>query len=113
MNRYDEEGRLLRDYAASYLPDYRNAPSQTLIFLHRYNDGVHAFRSFDASDDLLYERCEGEFQGEKVYFGLDIDEIEEAAGQLYQSNSGIMAQPVYRHCFGDMPASAAEALPPR
>lgn len=113
VNRYDEQGRLLRDYSSSYLPDYRNAPSQTLIFLHGYNDGVHAFRSFDASDDLLYERCEGVFRGEKVFFGMDIDEIEEAAGELYQNNSGIMADPVYTHCFGGLPETARGVLPPR
>jgi hypothetical protein len=111
--RYDAQGRLARDYSSSYLPDYRNAPTQTLVFLHYYHDSLHAFRSFDASDDLLYERCEGEFNGERVLIGMDIDEIEEAAGELYQHNSGIMAEPVYAHCFGGLPDSARTALPPR
>lgn len=111
--RHDDLGRVVRDYSSSYLPDYRNAPTQTLVFVHRYNNGLHAFRSFDASDDLLYEQCEGEIGGEKIFISLDIDEIEEAAGELYQHDSGIMKQPAYRRCFGGMPASAAGALPPR
>lgn len=113
VNRYDDQGRLARDYSATYLPDYRNAPTQTLIFIHRYPEGVHAFRSFDASDELLYERCEGEFNGEKVFFGLDIDEIEAAMRQRYTDGSGILTEPVYLHCFGDMPDSAKSLLPPR
>lgn len=111
--RYDEAGRLIRDYSSTYLPDYRNAPTQTLIFIHRYRDELHAFRSFDASDDLLYERCEGRFQGGPVFISLDIDEIEDAQGERYRNNSGILTEPVYAHCFGDMPDSAAHLLPPR
>lgn len=111
--RYDEQGRVTVDYSATYLPDYRNAPTQTLIFLHRYKEGVHAFRSFDASDYLLYERCEGRFEGEDVFIGLDIDEIEEAMAERYQDNSGLMTEPVYLYCFEDMPDSAGSVMPPQ
>jgi hypothetical protein len=110
--RYDDQGRVLRDYSSTYLPDYRNAPTQTLVFLHRYPPGMHAMRSFDASDDLLYERCEGLFNGEPAFISLDIDEIEEAMGERYQYNRGIMTEPVYQHCFDSMPDSARHALPP-
>lgn len=113
VNRYDAQGRLLREYSSSYLPDYRNAPTQTLVFIHRYKEGVHAFRSFDATGDLLYERCEGRFKGEGVFISLDIDEIEEAMGERYQDNAGIMTEPAYVYCFGDMPDSASGVLPPR
>lgn len=111
--RYDDQGRLSRDYASAYLPDYRNAPTQTLIFIHRYNEGLKAFRSFDASNDLLSERCEGEFEGEDVFISLDIDEIEEAMAQRYQHNTGILTEPVYQRCFEDMPESVEAYLPPR
>ena len=36
---YDDQGRVDRDYLAAYLPHFRNAPIQTLINLHHYNDG--------------------------------------------------------------------------
>lgn len=111
--RHDEEGRVLRDYSSTYLPDYRNAPSQTLIFVHRYNDDLHAFRSFDASGDLLYERCEGEFDGQDVFISLDIDEMEQAMTERYQNNSGPMTEPDYLSCFSDMPDTAKGVLPPR
>ncbi len=55
----DEQGRVIRDYAAAFLPHYRNAPVQTLITLHRYNGDLHAFRSFDASGYRIVERCDG------------------------------------------------------
>lgn len=111
--RYDAQGRVSRDYSATYLPDYRNAPTQTLVFLHRYPAGVHAFRSFDASDEVLLERCQGEIDGKAVYISLDIDEIDAARGQLYSDHSGIMATPEYAHCFTGLPESAAAVLPPR
>lgn len=112
VNRYDDQGRVAVDYSATYLPDYRNAPTQTLIFIHRYPEGVHAFRSFDASDDLLYERCEGEIDGEAVFISLDIDEIEAAMAQRYQQGTGILTDPDYLYCFGDMPDSAESVRPP-
>lgn len=111
--RYDEQGRLWRDYSSTYLPDYRNAPSQTLVFLHRYPAGVYAMRSFDASNDLLYERCEGEFEGEPVLISLDIDEIEAAMAERYQYHSGPLTEPAYLHCFGNMPDTARGVLPPQ
>jgi len=111
--RYDDQGRLSWDYSSAYLPDYRNAPVQTLIFIHRYNDGLAAYRSFDASDELLSERCKGEYEGEDVFFSLDIDEIEEAMGQRYQHNTGILTEPVYLRCFEGMPETAEAFLPPK
>ena len=53
---YDDKGRITRDYAAAYLPSYRNAPTQTLVSLHNYNGKLHAFRSFDASGYLVVQK---------------------------------------------------------
>lgn len=111
--RYDDEGRLSRDYSSTYLPDYRNAPVQTLIFIHRYNDDLAAFRAFDASNELLSERCKGRDGDEEVFINLDIDEIEAAMAQRYQHNAGILTEPVYLRCFEDMPETAEAFLPPR
>ena len=111
--RHDEQGRVLRDYSATFLPEYRNAPVQTLVFLHQYPQGVHAFRSFDASNELLYERCEGSFEAKPVSISLDIDELEAAQGERYRDQRGILTEPAYRHCFGGLPDTAAAALPPR
>lgn len=111
--RHDDQGRVRRDYSATYLPDYRNAPTQTLVFLHHYPAGVHAFRSFDASNEVLLERCQGEIGGEPVFISLDIDEIEEARGERHSEQSGIMTTDAYRHCFSGLPETAAAALPPR
>ncbi len=36
---YNSKGKVIRDYSAAYLPVYRNAPTQTLISLHHYNQG--------------------------------------------------------------------------
>lgn len=111
--RHDDQGRVRRDYSSTYLPDYRNAPTQTLVFLHHYPEGVHAFRSFDASNEVLLERCQGRFDGREVFISLDIDEIDQARGERYQNQSGIMTTPAYAHCFGDLPETAEAALPPR
>ncbi len=110
---YDDRGRVIRDYAVAYLPRYRNAPSQTLIFLHAYHGGLHAFRSFDASGELLFERCEGNWQGREVSLMLDADEIEEAAYEKRQFNRGPMATEDYRRCFGKVEHTAEAYLVPR
>ncbi len=110
---YDDEGKLVRDYSATYLPHYRNAPTQTLIFLHRYNDGTHAFRSFDASGDRIYEQCQGEINGRSIMLSLESDDIDEGIYQLRENRTGIMTTPEYRHCFGDLAETADEYLIPK
>lgn len=110
--RRDDQGRVIRDYSSTYLPDYRNAPTQTLAFQHHYPPGVHAYRAFDASGELLDERCEGEIDGKPVMIMLDIDEIDAARGQRYQEDSGIMTTAAYRHCFEGLPETADALLPP-
>lgn len=106
---HDAEGRVVRDYIAAYLPTYRNAPTQTLISLHRYQDQLHAFRSFDASGYRVIERCTGSLNGESVELLLDEDEIYEARGDP----QGIMAGETYQACFGDLPTEAGKYLTPQ
>lgn len=105
----DEKGRVTRDFVAAYLPTYRNAPTQTLISLHRYNGDLHAFRTFDASGYRIIERCEGTLNGKPVNILLDEDEIDEA---LYDPE-GIMQTAEYRQCFGDLQARAGKYLTPQ
>lgn len=93
---HDEQGRVIRDYTAAYLPFYRNAPTQTLISIHHYNDDLHAFRSFDASGDTVLERCQGEdSNGEAVNLLLDEED-------LIYDNDGIMATSDYKKCFSGL-----------
>ena len=94
----DDDGRVIRDYVAAYLPHYHNAPTQTLITLHRYNKKLHAFRSFDASGYRVVERCQGKYKGKRVEILLDEDEIAE----LQYEESSVMQSDAYKACFGDL-----------
>ncbi len=40
---YNKQGQVKTDFYARYLPYARNAPVQTLINLHNYNDNLHSF----------------------------------------------------------------------
>jgi hypothetical protein len=106
---HDDQGRVIRDYIAAYLPTYRNAPTQTLVSLHRYQDQLHAFRSFDASGYRVIERCTGSLNGQNVNLLLDEDEIYEALGDP----QGIMASEIYQACFGDLQTEAGKYLTPQ
>ena len=106
---HDDQGRVTRDYIAAYLPTYRNAPTQTLISLHRYQDQLHAFRSFDASGYRVIERCTGSLNGQSVNLLLDEDEIYEALGD----SQGIMETETYQACFGDLQTEAGQYLTPQ
>lgn len=90
---HDKKGRVIRDYMAAYLPLYHNAPTQTLISFHHYNAELHAFRSFDASGDLIVERCSGKnTEGRKVIILLDEDE-------LINDPDEVMLTLDYQQCF--------------
>lgn len=101
---YDERGRLERDYAAAYLPRFRNAPIQTLVNVHRYNDGLHAFRQFDASGARLYEYCRGSWFDEPVLIALD--------EPLIATPDELLESEPYSACFGYMPARVGNYLDP-
>lgn len=105
----DKQGRVLRDYIAAYLPTYHNAPTQTLISLHRYHNGLHAFRTFDASGYRIVERCEGKYQGKSVEMLLDEDDIAE---MQYEKDS-VMKSSDYKTCFGNLQTEAGVYLMPQ
>ena len=106
---HDDQGRVIRDYTAAYLPTYRNAPTQTLISLHRYHHQLHAFRTFDASGYRIIERCTGQLEGREVNILLDEDEIDAALGDP----NSIMASAEYQACFGDLQVEAGKYLLPQ
>ena len=107
--QHDEGGRVSCDYTAAFLPGFRNAPVQTLVALHSYNEGLHAFRSFDASGDAVFERCEGTYKGKDVDLDFEDYEIE----NMRHEANGVMKTAEYQACFGKIDLSAAEFLPPR
>lgn len=105
----DKQGKVIRDYIAAFLPFYHNAPVQTLISLHRYHKGLHAFRTFDASGYRIDERCDGRYQGKPVELLLDEDEI---ADMQYDKDS-VMQSATYKACFGDLQTAAGIYLQPQ
>lgn len=106
---HDAKGRVLRDYTAAYLPHYRNAPTQTLISLHAYHGGLHAFRTFDASGARIFERCEGEEGGKAVSLMLDEAQIDDGLHGV----AGPMQSTLYQRCFAGLPQEAGRYLQPQ
>jgi len=105
----DAEGRVIRDYVAAYLPSYRNAPTQTLVSLYKYNGNLTAYRTFDATGDRIGERCEGTLKGKEVNFLLSEDEIIAAM----HGHSDRMQQPDYRACFKGLSKKPGKYLKPQ
>lgn len=105
---HDENGRVVRDYMAAYLPGYHNAPVQTLISFHQYKGKLHGFRSFDASGDRLLERCEGEYQGKPFEFILDEDELYDA-----YLNGNPIDPKIYELCVGELPMKIGKHIKPQ
>ena len=99
----DGQGRVVRDYSALFLTHSRNAPQQTLINLYAYNDGLQAFRQFDATDNRTYERCRGTYQGRKV--SLEYDEMQLL--EYEDQPQGPLSAPLYKACFRGLPAKSA------
>lgn len=103
---YDDNGRIKRDYLAAYLPDFRNAPVQTLINFHHYNDELHAYRQFDASGALIYEQCRGRYFNEPVFLSIEEDEIPDYRDEAYPEYETYLA------CFEMLPQQAGQFLAP-
>lgn len=103
---HDDQGRVKRDYTVAFLPGHRNAPIQTLVALHGYHGELHGFRTFDASGNRTFERCEGTFKGDSVSFYLEDDQIIDAMNE----KGGIMSKPVYKACFAGLSEKATDAL---
>ncbi len=90
---HDNKGRVIRDFMAAYLPFYHNAPTQTLISFHHYSGQLHSFRSFDATGDIILERCTGkDKKGNTVNLLLDEDD-------LYNDPDQIIGSKEYNRCF--------------
>lgn len=109
---HDKQGRVIRDYTAAYLPYYHNAPNQTLISLHRYNNGLHAFRTFDASGYRIIERCSGTYKNKEIELMLDEDEIAVAMEDAY-IKKGPMVTADYKNCFGDLQQEVGKYITPQ
>lgn len=105
----DDQGRIRRDYTAAYLPEYRNAPTQTLVSFHTYNGELHAFRSFDASGELVVERCTGTLEGEPVNLLIDLDQI----FQSVEVDDDVRQTPEYKACFAGLPEQPGKYLTPQ
>lgn len=105
---YDKSGRLVRDYSSAYMPVFRNAPFQTLINLHYYYEGLHAYRQFDASGVRIYEQCKGRLLDQTVNISLDEDQIPADAALI----PDMSARSAYSACFAALPTSAGPYLNP-
>jgi hypothetical protein len=108
---HDGRGRVEREYAAAYLTEHRNAPVQTLVFFHKYDRGVHGFRSFDANGVRILEKCSGTLAGKDVSILLDGDDG--SLDHALDDPGGIIATPEYKACFAGLPEDASAYLPPR
>ncbi|MBU2582839.1 MAG: tetratricopeptide repeat protein [Alphaproteobacteria bacterium] len=101
---YGQDGRLLRDYSARYLPGFRNAPIQTLVSLHGYDSDLSAFRQFDASGAWIYERCSGTWFGKVVDISNEMPDV--------GTSPSLAASEEYVACFGMVPFRAGAHLNP-
>jgi len=106
---YDNSGRVIRDYTAAYLPGPRNAPVQTLAAFHAYNGDLHAFRSFDATGEAVFESCSGNLNGESVDISLEDYQIEDVRKGIEKLGS----TPEYQTCFKGLPLKPGEKLYPQ
>lgn len=100
---YNDQGQMVRDYAAIYLPWARNAPIRTMINVHRHQPDLHAYRQFDASGNRIYEKCQGTTAGTKVEISLEQQDI----------NARTTASDAYRNCFAGIQDTAGVYLSPQ
>jgi hypothetical protein len=106
---YDDQGRMTRDFAAVYRIEDHDDPMVTEINLHAYPKGLHAFRQFNASDEIVYEHCLGKWQGRHVKISLGVLELEE----FRDEPNTIMTSPEYKQCFAGIPMTAGKYLTPQ
>ncbi len=100
---HDEQGRVIRDYAAIYLPWSQNAPMRTTINVHQYNRDLHAYRQFNASGVRVYEQCKGMHAGARVDISLEQQDI----------GPDTTASDAYRTCFEGVQQTAGVYLNPQ
>ena len=94
----DKQGRVRKDFSASYLTKHRNAPMQALITLHYYNKDLHGFRVFDTNLTRVYDVCRGTLNGKKV--NIDLDDNYGELSEALENKKGIMSSKAYLACFG-------------
>jgi len=104
----DNKGRVIRDYSVTYLPEYRNAPLQTLINFHGYGEKMHGFRQFDATGDLIYEQCEGTYKGKNIMHRMFEDMLVNGGPHANK----IMASKPYKLCFNGVVIKIKKNLDP-
>lgn len=102
---HDKDKKIIREYSASYLPAYRNAPYQTLINIHHYSTNLHSFRQYDASNNLIYEVCNSINSKEKL-FEHDDYEIPDDFKQ------GVGSNKTYQQCFQQLSKNTKLPLTP-
>lgn len=106
---YDNKGRLQHDYAASFRVGDHDDPATTEISLFNYPKGLRVFRQFNASNEIIYEDCEGKWKGKPVSIKLDVVDLEE----FRDEPNTIMTSPQYNACFGRLPKTVANYIPPK
>jgi len=94
-----EQGRLVRDYYAGYLPHFRNAPLHTMVNFYGDESGIRSFRQFDASGERIYEQCSGKHFSEEIDISLEDYELVSPSGDIFT----LMRSEPYIACFGDLP----------
>lgn len=90
---YDKQGRIKREYSATYLPSRHTSPSETLIIMHTFKGHLHSYREFDASNIKTYEQCE-DIRSGRVIFALHYEDIPGSISELEQEK-----QAAYIDCF--------------
>ena len=106
---YDKKGRPKYDYAASFRIADHDDPSTTEISLFDYPKGLRAFRQFNASNEIIYEDCEGKWKGKPVSIKLDVVDLEEYRDEP----NTIMTTLQYSACFGRLPKTVVNYMPPK
>lgn len=96
---YDNNQKLKTDYLIAFLPEFRNAPIQTLINVHYKSDALHSYRQFDASGAKIYEQCQGQFFSEKVFISLMDDDFVSIEPDTIKT----MNSEAYLSCFEHLP----------
>ena len=106
---YDKKGRVVRDFGAGFLTEGRNAPVQTMISFHNYSGDLHGFRQFDASNNRIYEHCDGNYRDKNVK--LDLSEMDLI--DLEEQPKSLLDDPLYKKCFSGLPTTAGKYLTPQ
>jgi tetratricopeptide (TPR) repeat protein len=99
---FDEDGRRSVEYLATYLPNFRNAPIQTIVNLHHEADTLRAFRQFDATGRRLYEQCRGTIDGESVWL----------EAEFFPVPDEVRGSELYGQCFARLDETPGERLAP-